>query len=79
MAYFVDRQIGKNLEYDTQTYYSSHPLCRIAMISYALYNIMKSESKIFRPNKLKNLILLLGSSAFVTIGVLIHDNAPYIG
>lgn len=44
-----------------------------------LYHIMRSEPKIFRPNKLKNSILFLGCSAFVAIGIFILDKEPKIG
>tara|TARA_B100001063_G_C16360260_1_gene355682 strand:- start:23 stop:514 length:492 start_codon:yes stop_codon:yes gene_type:complete len=40
---------------------------------------MQREPKIFRPNKLKNLFLFLGCSAFVTMGIFILDNNPAIG
>ncbi|MCD8447082.1 STM3941 family protein [Tenacibaculum finnmarkense] len=40
---------------------------------------MKNESHIFRPNQLKTLILFLGCSAFVVIGVFILDSDPKIG
>jgi len=37
------------------------------------------DFKIFRPNKLKSLILFLGCAAFVTIGIFIIDKKPAIG
>ena len=40
---------------------------------------MKSEPKIFRPNKFKSSILFLGCSAFVAIGIFILDKDPLIG
>ena len=40
---------------------------------------METEPQIFRPNKLKNLILFLGCSAFVIIGIFILDRDPKIG
>lgn len=40
---------------------------------------MKNEPQIFRTNKLKNTILFLGCSAFVTIGFFILDRDPKIG
>ena len=40
---------------------------------------MKNETQIFRPNKLKNSILLLGCSIFVAIGFFILDKDPKIG
>ena len=40
---------------------------------------MKKEPQIFKPNKLKNLILFLGCSIFVAIGIFLLDKDPKIG
>ena len=40
---------------------------------------MKKDPQIFRTNKLKKLILFLGCSTFVTIGIFILDNDVAIG
>jgi len=40
---------------------------------------MINETKIFRPNQLKNALLFLGCSAFVAIGIFIRDSDPKIG
>lgn len=40
---------------------------------------MKNESQIFKPNKLKNFMLLLVSLVFVTIGILMLQDKPLMG
>ena len=44
-----------------------------------MYHIMNKEPQIFKLNKLKNLILFLGCSAFVVIGVFLLDKDSKIG
>lgn len=40
---------------------------------------MKNKTQIFRPNKLKNFILLLGCSIFVTGGIFMLEEEPLMG